>query len=77
MTCPDYTTPDYKVMRAIFITNQTNEAQAIQILQDAWMAGNDAKKVIWQCEEARKAADAIDAERILHEAQDAAIEAER
>lgn len=77
MTCPDYTTPDYQAMRAIFITNQTNEAQAMQILWDAWTAGNDAEKVIWQHEEAQKAADSIDTKRILHEAQEAAIEAKR
>jgi hypothetical protein len=49
MACPDYTTLDYQATRAIFITN---EAQAIQILWDAWMAGNDAENVIWEYKEA-------------------------
>jgi hypothetical protein len=52
MTCSDYTTPDYQATRAIFIMNQTNDAQAVQILCNAWIAGNEAEKVIWQCEEA-------------------------
>jgi len=41
------------------------------------MAGNDAKKVIWQCEEAQRAADVAEAEQISCKAQEAAIEAER
>jgi hypothetical protein len=48
--CPDYASDFFANSRAQLVNDNTNEAQAIQLLKDIWEANNNSNKVVWQCQ---------------------------
>jgi hypothetical protein len=48
LECPDFSSPTYTLVRAPLINDNTNEAQAVQLLKDVWNAGNEADRTRWQ-----------------------------
>jgi hypothetical protein len=46
--CPDYASDVFAKSRAQLVNDNTNEAQAIQLLKDIWEANNNSNKVVWQ-----------------------------
>ncbi|KAG2094814.1 hypothetical protein BD769DRAFT_1395077 [Suillus cothurnatus] len=46
--CPDYASDVFANSRAQLVNDNTNEAQAIQLLKDIWEANNNSDKVAWQ-----------------------------
>ena len=70
LECPDYASATYAASHAPFITPDIMEVQAIQLLRDIWIAGNDADKARWQLQIDKDEAACAELVRIQSEADD-------